>query len=170
MAGEDGLPEWFNILHMVLNGLASFTVVLFYMLPGLLVTVLSYPGRNPFDPADQPFLPTLLLGSVLLLLACYLLAAAILVAAAEGDWKFAFYLNKVFATAFTREYLIAAASSFILALAVFGILFWVGTWTFLPVWFGVPFLAVLGGVLGAYSGIVSMTLFAWAYSGSHYSK
>ena len=74
----------------------------FFMLPGLLITVFSYPGRNPFDVADQPFLPTLLVGSILLLLACYLLAAAILVAAAEGDWKFAFYLNKVSSVAFTK--------------------------------------------------------------------
>ncbi len=167
MAGEDGLPGWFNLLHLVLNGLASMSVVLFFMLPGLLITVFSYPGRNPFDVADQPFLPTLLVGSILLLLACYLLAAAILVAAAEGDWKFAFYLNKVSSVAFTKDYLIAAASSLVLALAVFGILFWVGTWTFLPGWVGMSFLALLGGVLGAYSGIVSMTLFALAYHGSH---
>lgn len=163
LAGEDGLPEWYNFIHIILNGLASLTVVLVYLLPGLLLVVFSYPGRNPFDQADVPFFPSLLIGLALLLLASYILAAAIVVAAADGDWKFAFYLNKVLSAAFTKDYLTAAASSLLLALAVFGILFWVGSWTLLPAWFGVPFRSILGGVLAAYSGIVSMTLFAQAY-------
>lgn len=163
LAGEEDLPEWRNWIHLILNGLCSMSVILAYFLPGLILTVLAYPGHNPFDAADVPYLPVLVLGAALLLLASYVVSAAIVVAAAEGDWVRAFSLKSVFGVAFMLPYLVAFVASIALSVLVFGVLYWVGSWTFLSAGFGMYFLALIGGVLGAYCGIVSMTLFARAY-------
>lgn len=158
LEGQEDLPEWIGILENLKNGFMSFVVMIAYLLPGIIITVLAYPGKNPFNSADNPIIWVLSLGALLLIAGGYLIASAITNAAVYQNWGSAFFIREIGPRAFSTRYFLVLLLALIFNLMVFGIMYGIGTLTILPGLVGKVIYILFGAILGAYTGIVTATL------------